>query len=281
MARNVRTIRPEATSSTAASADLCDDQRVARAVALAAFARAARAVLQRRRHVRPRVLDDRDRAEQQAGADRDRQREQQHDRIERDLVQPRQLRGLQIDEQLDAAVGQRGADGAAERSRPAATRTSTPRPRAALRRQARGGSPVPAAAPRRAPGTGWRRSRTRPAAPGRPCRAESTASRRCRRPHQLRAAAPAIRTAHRRTSSCVKPCGSGKRSVSDRQQPLDVGVGLRDGHAGLEPRQALVVEAGGVNRRAVELQRHDHLRVGAKETGSLRAARRSLRGRCR
>ena len=83
-------------------------------MALAAFARAARAVLQRRRHVRARVLDDRDRAKQQAGADRDRQREQQHDRIERDLVQPRQLRRLQVDEQLDAAVGERGADGAAD-----------------------------------------------------------------------------------------------------------------------------------------------------------------------
>ncbi len=56
--------------------DLRDDQRVARAMTLAAFARSARAVLQRRRHVRPRVLEDRNRAEQQAGDERDAEREE-------------------------------------------------------------------------------------------------------------------------------------------------------------------------------------------------------------
>ncbi len=49
------------------------------------------------------------------------------------------------------------------------------------------------------------------------------------------------------------------------QQALDVGVGLRNGHAGLEPRQALEVEAGGVNGRAVDLQRKNHLRVGGEK----------------
>ncbi len=94
--------------------DLRDDQRVARTVTLAAFARSARAVLQRRGHVRPRVLQDRDRAEQQARDQRDTEREEQHDRIERDLVQARQLRRLQVDQQLNAAIRERDAEHAAE-----------------------------------------------------------------------------------------------------------------------------------------------------------------------
>ena len=100
---------------------LRDDERIARAVTLAAFARAARAVLQRRGHLRPRVLQDRDRAEQQAGDHRDREREEQHHRIDRDFVQPRQLRRLQVEQQLDAAIRQRRRRARRRSPRPAAT----------------------------------------------------------------------------------------------------------------------------------------------------------------
>ncbi len=50
-----------------------------------------------------------------------------------------------------------------------------------------------------------------------------------------------------------------------RQQALDVGVGLRDGDAGLEPREPSVIEPCRVNGLAIEFHRHDHERVGAQE----------------
>ena len=261
----VRTIRPGGDQQHRGQRDLRDDQRVARAMPLAAFARAARAVLQRRRHVRPRVLQDRNRAEQQAGDERDAEREQQDDRIERDLVEARQLRRLQVEQQSGCRHRPARCRARRRAARSAATRTSAARRPGGLRRRARDESPAPAVAPRRAPGTGSRRWRTRPAARGRRCRAESTACCRCRRPRRRRAAAPAIRTAHRRTSACVKPGGSLNRSVSDGSSRSTSALACSMRHAGLEPRDALVVEARGVGRGAIDLLRqHDRPAVCAR-----------------
>jgi hypothetical protein len=64
--------------------------------------------------MRPRVLEHRYGAEQQPRDQRDANGKRQHDRIERDLAQARQARRLEVDQQLDAAIRQRGAEDAAD-----------------------------------------------------------------------------------------------------------------------------------------------------------------------
>ena len=151
---------------------LHDDQRAARAVTLAARAGVAAAAAQRRGDVRSGVLEDRNRAEQQAGDDRDDEREQQ-DRRDRSRC-CRAAAGCRAP--APAARGPpRRRDRARPRRRPDRGRCSR---RAARRRCGRGwrraprGSPAPAAALRRAPAAGSRRWRRRSAAP---CRSSPSA----------------------------------------------------------------------------------------------------------
>ena len=86
--------------------DLRHHQRVARPMPLAAVARSAAAFLQRVAEIRIRILDDRDQSEQQAGRQRDAEREREHDRIDRDLFETRKLCRIEREEQLNAGVGE-------------------------------------------------------------------------------------------------------------------------------------------------------------------------------
>ena len=59
-----------------------------------------------------------------------------------------------------------------------------------------------------------------------------------------------------------------------RNQPRDVGVGLLDRDARLQPRDALIAEVAEEDLRAIEAERQDDRRVVAKEREVLREARR-------
>ena len=92
--------------------------------------------------------------------------------------------------------------------------------------------------------------------------------------HSMVPMSPTTSTSSGRTSDpnrassnifCVKPWRQREAFGQRRQQALHVGVGLLNRHTGLEPRQALEVEAGGVDGRAIELHRQDHERVRREE----------------
>ena len=83
---------------------LHDDERAARAMTFAARARRASAAAQSGRDVRAGVLEHRNRAEEQAGDARHGEGEQQDHRVDRDVVEARQIAWRQRDEHAHRAV---------------------------------------------------------------------------------------------------------------------------------------------------------------------------------
>ena len=164
----LRSMRPDDTSSTSASATCAAHQQVPRAMAAAARRVAAPALVQRADQ-RPMPRQKRNRAEGHRGEQAQRERERERRRRRGGPPASRGRRGG-TERARAAARRPRRAPGRARRRRARAARSrsgSSARWRGA-RRRARGGRRLRAAAPPSAPGTGWRRWRRRRAAPGRP-----------------------------------------------------------------------------------------------------------------
>ena len=132
--------QPRADQQDDRQGDLGDHERVARAVAFAAVARAAAAFLERGRQPRAREAQHGNEAEEDTREERDAQREGQHDGVDADLVEARQVLRPDCREQADAGRGE-----------PEAAETAEEAEREALGQQF-GGQPPPARAERRADG---------------------------------------------------------------------------------------------------------------------------------
>ena len=92
--------------------DLGHDQRVSGALAARSIARRSAAFFERR-GVRPAESQNRHEAEQQADDDREGEREEQHQRVDADLVETRQLRWRHRSQEANRGVGQHQAERAA------------------------------------------------------------------------------------------------------------------------------------------------------------------------
>ena len=162
--------------------DLENDQRSARAVA-DRCASAPSAILERRRHVRPRRLQRWDETEHQAGEESQRGGKREHRAIETDLSISDAGRALRRDrhERVDAPEGEHDARAppttASSRLSVRSCRMSRRRPAPSASRTA-----ISRVRPTRERAGGWRCSRTRSAARSSPRRAARAGPDECRQP---------------------------------------------------------------------------------------------------
>ena len=128
--------------------DLGDDQPVARAVPLASGAREAPAFFERRGEVRRRELHHREQPEEQSSQERDREREEQDERIDADLSRAGQPVWRVRDKHTDAGIRQAEPDDAAGERQRQALRQELPRDstRAGAQRRVDGQFLLPASA---------------------------------------------------------------------------------------------------------------------------------------
>jgi hypothetical protein len=238
--------------------DLRDDQRAPRRVAFATRRRAARAA--DRRHVHDRVLERRDRSEQERRRERDGHGETENDRMNGDFVEPRHVGRADLDEDPQPRVGEQQAERAADRTDHEAFDEQ-------LARQA--------AAPRAERGA---HRELLPACIGpnqhqiRDVRARDEQHRTDRaheHPERARHAADQVvlqRADDRRDSPILDRVARHARALHhrprvepNRQHPRNVGARFVESDAGLESRERLVTEKADRFARRVEPHRDDHI----------------------
>ncbi len=107
--------------------DLSDHEKAARAMPLAAFASATASFLERRGEALAAVLEEREEPEEDSGEQRDSEGEQQHRRVDPDLVQTGKALGSDGDEKTNAPVCERETEETAEDSQAHAFEQQLPR----------------------------------------------------------------------------------------------------------------------------------------------------------
>ena len=239
---------------------LRDHQSVACPYALAAVAGAARAG-EGPREPRGRVLERRNQPEQNAGQDRHQQREHQHPSVHRDLLQPRQPRGPEHFEDSHASVGQSGADGTSEQPEQHAFEqpiTDQPPPPRAECHSHRELLLAAFRADEHEVGDVGARDQHHDA----DCRHEH--------PEDVRHAvydavlqrlgdAQEVPAVERTGTATLVPRRHRPRPAPQVREACEIGIGLREGHAGFQPSHHLVVEEDEDQAGAIERLWHQHL----------------------
>ena len=269
----MRIIRPGGDEQDDRERDLGDDERVARAVTLAAGAREAAAFLERRREVRRRELQHRDQAEEESCEQRNREREEQDERIDADLSSTRQPVGRIGDQRADAGVGETEPDDAADERERQALRQELP------------GDPARARAERGVdrqlllPRLGAHQEQVGDVRAGdqqdEPDRAEQHPQHPADVADDVDRQRPDVRPELHVLEHLPREARRHREPIRDhRHHPRDVGVRLLERDARLQARDPLVAEVADVKLGAIEAERQHELRVAVEEAEAAPEGRR-------
>ena len=248
---------------------LPDDQQIARAMAFFAHTGVASRTPQFERHLRPGIFQRRNQAEQQTRNHGKNECEYQRSRIQRNFLQPRQIRRANRHQKTHAGPRQHRPDSASEQSQ---HRTFDQQP-------AHDSSPP--GAQRRAnrqlllPRFHSHQQQVRHIRAG---DQQHQAQRAHHHPQHVADVADHLllqRTQQRRNLPAVIPVRIAARPVRpglhpDRQHARQVRVGLRDRHSRLQPRNSVQSKARQNQLRAIERQRRDHIEIFIPDSESRR-----------